>query len=110
QEDKQEKLQAKLAAIPPEQRQAAMLQTMLQMRERFAQMYGAGPLDPTQLPPEAAGLRESLQQKLREIEERAKAGLGKHPLGPETLRAFGEINPESGRLLGKGEEPGGDDD
>ena len=105
QEDQQQKFQQALAGLSLEQRQAAMAQAMLRMREQFAQLQG-GPLNPEQRPPEAAGLHDLMQQKFREIEQRAKDVLGKHPVGPDVLRMFGELNPEIARLFKKSEEPG----
>jgi hypothetical protein len=100
QEVRQQKMQSQLDGLSMDERQAAMYQMMLKMREQLANLRGAGPTVPADAPPELAALQESLQQKLREAEERAKEHISKHPLGPEIMRQFGEINPEILRLFG----------
>jgi hypothetical protein len=104
-ESRQQKLQSTLEALSPDERQSAMFQMMLQMREQLQNMHLAGSSLPADAPPELAALHESLQQKLLEAEQRAKEHLSRHPLGPEIMRQFGAINPEILRLFGAAGEP-----
>ncbi len=100
QEERQQKLQTALGSLSLEQRQSAMFQMMAQMRERLAAMRGASSPLPEGAPPELAALHESLQQKLREAEQRGRDQIAKHPLGPEILRQFGQIDPAILQLFG----------
>jgi hypothetical protein len=90
-EEKQEKLQKKIQALTPEQRQTTMLQAMLQS------MPPIEPGDPTLpglfegMPAEAAALQDALQQRLREIQRRAEETIAKHPADPEMLRLMKEM-------------------
>ena len=101
----QQKMQSQLEALSPDERQAAMFQMMLQMRERLGAMRAAGSPLPADAPPELAAMHESLQQKLREAEQRAKEHISKHPLGPEIMRQLGEVAPEILRRFGAAGEP-----
>jgi hypothetical protein len=109
-ESRQQKLQSTIDALSPDERQAAMFQMMLQMRERLQSMQVAGSPLPADAPPELAALRESLQQKLHEAEQRAKEHLSMHPLGSDVMRQIGELNPEILRLLGMAGESNADDE
>jgi hypothetical protein len=94
------KLEASLEPVSANERQSAMLQMMLTMRERLAGLRGAASPLPQDAPPEVAAMNETLQQRMRELEQRAREKVAEHPLGPEILRQFGQINPEILRLFG----------
>jgi hypothetical protein len=72
----------------------------LQMREQFTKLHAADSPLSEGAPPELAAVYESLQQKLREVQQRAGDQVVKHPVGPEILRQFGAISPEIRRLFG----------
>jgi hypothetical protein len=89
-EAKQDDLERKLAASSPEERQAAMMQMLMQMRAPGS-LPSAGALDPKDLPPEAAALHQVLQQKMQEIEKRAQETLARHAVDPEVVRLVNEL-------------------
>jgi SMI1 / KNR4 family (SUKH-1) len=93
-EGQQEKLQQKMQAMSPEQQQATMMQAMLQQLQQMREQHGPplqGLFDPGKAPPEAAQLHALMQQRLREIEQRARETIAKHPTDPETLRLMQEM-------------------
>jgi len=100
QEKHQQELQMTLDSLSPDERQTAMFQMMLQMRERLAGIRAAGSPLAKDAPPEFAALHESLQKKMHDAEQQARDQIAKHPLGPDIMRQFGEINPEILRLFG----------
>jgi hypothetical protein len=65
-----------------------------QMRERLGNRQAADLPLPEGLPSDVASLSETLQNKLREIEQRASGRVADNPLAPEILRLFGEVNSE----------------
>jgi hypothetical protein len=99
-EDRQRRLETKLSTLSPDERSSAMIQVMLQMRERYGGVLGSGLPAPEGAQPELSALFESLHHKLREAKERGRDQIAKHPLGPEIVRQFGEIDPEILRMFG----------
>ncbi|HLW67131.1 MAG TPA: SMI1/KNR4 family protein [Gemmataceae bacterium] len=89
-EEKQQLLQDRLAAMSPEQNQAALMQTALQHLQRMREEDGTI-FNPGAMPPEAAALHELMQQKLREIEQRTRERLDQHPPDPEAVRLMEEM-------------------
>ncbi|HEV3145384.1 MAG TPA: SMI1/KNR4 family protein [Gemmataceae bacterium] len=93
-EEKQEKLQRKMEAMPPDERQAALMQAAMQQIQQMREQHGPpfqGLFDPAGMPPQAAQLHELMQQRLREIEARTRETIAKHPTDPETLRLLEEM-------------------
>jgi len=82
-EDTQEQLQRQMDTISPEAQHAAAMQMVLQMRGQFG---GGVPPQSAAPPPQAAALQAILQQRLQDLERRAKDVLGQHPLSSEIQR------------------------
>ena len=78
----------------PEQRQAAMMQVMLKQMEQMREQHGSplqGLFSSPGVPPEAAQLHELMQQRLREIEARARETIAKNPTDPHILRMMEDM-------------------
>jgi hypothetical protein len=93
QEERQQRVQAALDSLSPDERSAAMLQMMMQMRQRMKGKLGGSPLLPADVPPEIASLHDAFKQKVREVDQRAKEQIA------DTARRLGGLNPEIERLL-----------
>jgi hypothetical protein len=85
-EKSQEELQQRMAAVSPEERQAAGMSMFQHMKQR---LFPGGP--PEEMPPEAAALQELLQKKLAEMEQRVKERTGNQPVNSEIQRLLGEM-------------------
>jgi hypothetical protein len=90
----QDAYQQKMADLSPEQQQAAMMQVMLKQMEQMREQHGSpfeGLFNSPGVPPEAAQLRELMQQRLREIEARARETIAKNPTDPHILRMMEDM-------------------
>jgi hypothetical protein len=87
-EKSQEELQQRMAALSPEERQAAGMSMFQQMRQR---MFPGGRPKPEGMPPELAAIQDLLQKRLAEIEKRMKEKTGGRPVNPEIQRLLGEM-------------------
>ncbi|MEO6812190.1 MAG: SMI1/KNR4 family protein [Isosphaeraceae bacterium] len=90
-QDREASLQAHLDSLPPEQRQAAMLQAAMTMKADLDRQFAAqfGDLGPP--PPELAPLANLLRQKLDQATARARDQVAHNPPSPETLQKIDEM-------------------
>jgi hypothetical protein len=93
-EGRQEAFQQKVSDLSPEQQQAAMMQIMLKQMDQMREQHGSplqGVFNSPGVPPEAAQLHELMQQRLREIEARARETIAKNPTDPRILRIMEDM-------------------
>jgi hypothetical protein len=93
QEERLRKLEESVSSLPPDQRKAALFEKLF---EPQGPIPGMPPLNvplPPGAPPEFVALHELVQQRLREIEERARGHIAKHPVDPTLLAQMGENFP-----------------
>jgi hypothetical protein len=94
QEARQDAFQQTMGDLSPEQRQAAMMQVMLKQMDQMREQHGSpfeGLFSSPSVPPEAAQLHELMQQRLREIEARARETIAKNPTDPHILRMMEDM-------------------
>jgi hypothetical protein len=102
-EKRQQKFEESMMSLSPDEQHSAMMQMMMQMRGRPGGMPATDAPLPPGAPPEAVALHEMMQKKLREIEERARGHIAKHPVDPKLLAELG------GDFRGMPQHPGPDE-